>query len=85
MMPSTSMNKYAISFMAADFAVVVQLMQDHIPPSSLLTFVTSTCLFFCILFCGTHDITLTHVVFFACLLRVDVQQSKITNRGERAI
>eukprot|EP00984_Skeletonema_dohrnii_P016535 scaffold7374_cov65-Skeletonema_dohrnii-CCMP3373.AAC.2 len=34
MMPS--MNKYAISFMAADFAVVVQLMQDHIPPSSLL-------------------------------------------------
>eukprot|EP00984_Skeletonema_dohrnii_P018752 scaffold8834_cov71-Skeletonema_dohrnii-CCMP3373.AAC.2 len=46
MMPST--NKYAISFMAAAFAFVLRLIQDHIPPSEV-TFVTSTCVF-CILF-----------------------------------
>eukprot|EP00984_Skeletonema_dohrnii_P011308 scaffold4494_cov79-Skeletonema_dohrnii-CCMP3373.AAC.3 len=33
MMPST--NKYAISFMAAAFAVVLRLMQDHSPPSDV--------------------------------------------------
>ena len=46
MMPSTNM--YAISFMAAAFAFVLRLIQNHIPPSEV-TFVTSTCVF-CILF-----------------------------------